>query len=254
MTRLREEPPVPTLEVKELHHRFEKGPEMLRGVSVTFQSGTMTAIMGPSGSGKSTLLNCISGLVRPKTGKVLYNGADLTGFSQSDLDKLHRRSWGFIFQSYNLVDALTSADNVKLPALFDRKRMDNATVEAALGRVGMAGFAHRYPDQLSGGQRQRVAIARAIASTREVVFADEPTGALNSATALQILDLLGEIHTSGTTLVMVTHDSQVAARADRVLVLVDGRIVEDLSLGHYEEAEAPSRLTTVTEALQRRSV
>lgn len=120
MTRLREEPPVPTLEVKELHHRFEKGPEVLRGVSVTFQSGTMTAIMGPSGSGKSTLLNCISGLVRPKTGKVLYNGADLTGFSQSDLDKLHRRSWGFIFQSYNLVDALTSADNVKLPALFDR--------------------------------------------------------------------------------------------------------------------------------------
>ena len=100
MTRLREEPPVPTLEVKELHHRFEKGPEVLRGVSVTFQSGTMTAIMGPSGSGKSTLLNCISGLVRPKTGKVLYNGADLTGFSQSDLDKLHRRSWGFIFQSY----------------------------------------------------------------------------------------------------------------------------------------------------------
>mgnify|MGYP001941819185 FL=1 len=227
MTRLREEPPVPTLEVKELHHRFEKGPEVLQGVSVTFQSGTMTAIMGPSGSGKSTLLNCISGLVRPKTGKVLYNGADLTGFSQSDLDKLHRRSWGFIFQSYNLVDALTSADNVKLPALFDRKRMDNATVEAALGRVGMAGFAHRYPDQLSGGQRQRVAIARAIASTREVVFADEPTGALDSESRREVMTHLEALSQAGSTVIIVTHDPVVAASASRVLFLFDGQIADD---------------------------
>ena len=121
-------------------------------------------------------------------------------------------------------------------------------------RMGIAKLATSGVTEVSGGQLQRAGICRALINDPGIVFADEPTGALNSATALQILDLLGEIHASGTTLVMVTHDAQVAARADRVLVLVDGRIVEDLSLGRYEEAEAPSRLTTVTEALQRRSV
>lgn len=223
----REESPVPTLEVTELHHRFAKGPQVLRDISVTFQSGTMTAIMGPSGSGKSTLLNCISGLVRPTSGKVFYDGTDLSGFSQGDLDRLRRRSWGFIFQSYNLVDALTAADNVKLPALFDRKRMDDATVEAALGRVGMTGFGHRYPDQLSGGQRQRVAIARAIASTREVVFADEPTGALDSESRREVMANLNALPQAGSTVIIVTHDPTVAASASRVLFLFDGQIADD---------------------------
>ena len=148
-------------------------------------------------------------------------------------------------------------DNIVLPGFLAglRPRPEvTARGEELMKRMGIAELAASSVTEVSGGQLQRAGICRALINDPGIVFADEPTGALNSATALQILDLLGQVHASGTTLVMVTHDAQVAVRADRVLVLVDGRIVEDLSLGRYEEAEAPSRLTTVTEALQRRSV
>ncbi|MFZ2164173.1 MAG: ABC transporter ATP-binding protein [Propionibacteriaceae bacterium] len=217
------------LSVHDLHHQFGRTPEVLRGVTMEIEAGTMTAIMGPSGSGKSTLLNCMSGLVRPTSGRILYRGEDLAQLSQRRLDRLRRTSWGFIFQSYNLIDALTALDNVLLPALFEGNRMTDAVASEALLRVGLSGFERRYPDQLSGGQRQRVAIARALATRRDIVFADEPTGALDSTSRKEVMQNVHALPAMGSTVVLVTHDPTVAVAAARVVFLYDGRIVGDES-------------------------
>ena len=230
---------------------------VLRDLDVGIEPGQFVAIMGPSGSGKSTLLHCLSGMDRPSAGSVLLGDTEITTMSEKELAALRLTRFGFVFQQAHLMTTLCLLDNIVLPGFLAglRPRSEvTARGEELMERMGIAELATSGVTEVSGGQLQRAGICRALINDPGIVFADEPTGALNSATALQILDLLGEIHASGTTLVMVTHDAQVAARADRVLVLVDGRIVEDLSLGRYEEAEAPSRLTTVTEALQRRSV
>lgn len=215
--------------VRELSHRFGSSTEVLRGISFDVAPATMTAIMGPSGSGKSTLLNCMAQLVRPTGGTVSYRGTDLAQIKQRALDQLRRKSWGFVFQSYNLIDALTAVDNVKLPALFDGTRMSTQTAVQALERVGLAGLEDRYPDQLSGGQCQRVAIARALAAQRDVVFADEPTGALDSESRREVMQNLQALPSSGGTVVLVTHDPNVAAVASRVIFLYDGQIADDES-------------------------
>jgi len=181
------------------------------------------------------------------------------GFPEPEqaLAVLRLTRFGFVFQRAHLMTTLCLLDNIVLPGFLAglRPRSEvTARGEELMERMGIAELATSGVTEVSGGQLQRAGICRALINDPGIVFADEPTGALNSATALQILDLLGEIHASGTTLVMVTHDSQVAARADRVLVLVDGQITEDLLLGRYEEADGPARLTTVTEALQRHSV
>ena len=230
---------------------------VLESLDLDIERGQFVAIMGPSGSGKSTLLHCLSGMDRPSGGSVLLGDTEITSLSEKELAALRLTRFGFVFQQAHLMPTLCLLDNIVLPGYLAglRPRPEiTARGRRLMERMGISEQAASGVTEVSGGQLQRAGICRALINDPGIVFADEPTGALNSATALQILDLLGEVNASGTTLVMVTHDAQVAARADRVLVLVDGRIEEDLSLGRYRETEAPSRLVTVTEALQRRSV
>ena len=245
----------PALRARHLSKSYHS--PVLRDLDLEVEQGQFIAIMGPSGSGKSTLLHCLSGMDRPDAGSVLLGGTDITSLNEKELAALRLTRFGFVFQQAHLMTTLCLLDNIVLPGFLAglRPRPEvTARGEELMERMGIAELAASGVTEVSGGQLQRASICRALINDPGIVFADEPTGALNSTTALQILDLLGEIHASGTTLVMVTHDSQVAARADRVLVLVDGRIMEDLSLGRYEAVKGPSRLETITEALQRRSV
>ena len=201
----------------------------LAGVTVGFTRGTFSAVMGPSGSGKSTLLHCAAGLDRPVAGQVLLDGTELGSFSEDARTRLRRDRAGFVFQEYNLVSSLTAAQNVELPLRLAGKRPRPAAVAEALEAVDLAGRAHHRPSELSGGEQQRVAVARALISRPAVVFADEPTGALDSAASHQVLDLLRSlVDRHGGTVVLVTHDPVAAARADRVVILADGGIVDDL--------------------------
>jgi putative ABC transport system ATP-binding protein len=204
----------------------------LDGVSVVFEKGTFAAVMGPSGSGKSTLLHCAAGLDRPTGGAVTIDGIRLDKLAEDELTRLRRDRIGFVFQAFNLVSALTAEQNVALPLRLAGRRPPAADVTAALGTVGLAGRARHRPSELSGGEQQRVAVARALISRPAVVFADEPTGALDSATSRQVLGLLRAlVDEHGQTVVMVTHDPVAAACADRVVFLADGRIADDLTGG-----------------------
>ena len=214
-----------------LARRFEAGRLVLDGVTVGFDEGSITAIMGPSGSGKTTLLYCLSGMLRPTAGRVLYGEIDIAAQPQRKLDELRRTAFGFIFQAYNLIDALTAVQNVRLPSMFGARVVSQTDAIEALAQVGLAGFADRYPAELSGGQCQRVAIARALAVRRSVLFADEPTGALDSTARREVLQHLTALPGLGTSVVMVTHDPMVAATASRVQFLYDGRIVDSLQGG-----------------------
>ena len=230
---------------------------VLDNLDLDIEQGQFVAIMGPSGSGKSTLLHCLSGMDRPSGGSVLLGDTEITSLSEKELAALRLTRFGFVFQQAHLMPTLCLLDNIVLPGYLAglRPRPEiTARGRSLMERMGIADLADNGVTEVSGGQLQRAGICRALINDPGIVFADEPTGALNSATAQQILDLLGQVHASGTTLVMVTHDARVAARADRVLVLVDGSIAEDLALGEYEEARAAQRLSTVSEALQRRSV
>ncbi|MEV1245678.1 ABC transporter ATP-binding protein [Nonomuraea sp. NPDC050022] len=201
----------------------------LRQVSAGFPRGSFTAVMGPSGSGKSTLLQCAAGLDRPDSGAVLIAGQDITRLAEKELAVLRRDRIGVIFQAFNLVPSLTAWQNVILPRRLARRRPDPSHVRELLHRVGLAGREGHRPAQLSGGQQQRVAIARALLGRPEVLFADEPTGALDRRTGHEVLALLREaVDEFGQTVVMVTHDPEAAARADRVLFLTDGLIVDVL--------------------------
>ena len=230
---------------------------VLESLDLDIERGQFVAIMGPSGSGKSTLLHCLSGMDRPSAGSILLGDTDVTALSEKELAALRLTRFGFVFQQAHLLTTLCLLDNIVLPGYLAglRPRPEiTARGRSLMERMGIADLADNGVTEVSGGQLQRAGICRALINDPGIVFADEPTGALNSATAQQILDLLGQVHASGTTLVMVTHDARVATRADRVLVLVDGSIAEDLALGEYEEARAAQRLSTVSEALQRRSV
>ena len=202
----------------------------LREVSVGLPKGGFTAIMGPSGSGKSTFLHCAAGLDRPTSGSVMLGGTDLSGLSETKLTELRRERAGFIFQAFNLVSSLTVAQNITLPVRLAGKRADGARLAEVVRRVGLTERTHHRPGQLSGGQQQRVAIARALIADPEVIFADEPTGALDTMTAREVLVLLREtVDALGQTIVMVTHDPVAAAYADTVLFLADGRIADSMT-------------------------
>jgi putative ABC transport system ATP-binding protein len=213
----------------------------LRGVDVSFPVNSFTAIMGPSGSGKSTLLHCAAGLDRVTAGRVLIDGTDITDLNETRLTELRRASTGFIFQSFNLLPSLTAEQNVALPLRLAGRRHDRRDVLRALALAGLEGKAGSRPSELSGGQQQRVAIARALVTRPAVLFADEPTGALDLTTGRRLLEtlrtLVGAPGTPGrpgdpsrpvTTIVMVTHDPSVAAYADRVLFLADGALAGEL--------------------------
>jgi putative ABC transport system ATP-binding protein len=218
----------------------------LRGITHTFPSGSFTAVMGPSGSGKSTLLQVAAGLDRPTRGEVVLGGMPLGPLNETALTRLRRSSMGFVFQAYNLLDALTAYDNVALPARLAGLRVDRAAVLAALHEVGLDDRVRRRPPELSGGQQQRVAIARALHAQPDVLFADEPTGALDRSSGRQVLELLRAASDDhGQTVVMVTHDPLAASYAHSVLFLADGQIV-----GRVENADA-TRIAAVMTELER---
>ncbi|WP_409184235.1 ABC transporter ATP-binding protein [Amycolatopsis sp. VS8301801F10] len=200
----------------------------LDGVSLSFPRGGFTAVMGPSGSGKSTFLHCAAGLDRPTSGSVLLDDQELGKLSETQLTKLRRDKVGFVFQAFNLLPALTVEQNVVLPLRLAGRRADRRRVAEMLGHVGLSDRRKHLPGQLSGGQQQRVAIARALVSRPAVLFADEPTGALDTRTAGEILGLLSESVRGGLTVVMVTHDPVAASYADRVVFLADGRVAGEL--------------------------
>ncbi|WP_354637711.1 ABC transporter ATP-binding protein [Kitasatospora camelliae] len=200
----------------------------LQEVDLTVHAGEFLAVMGPSGSGKSTLLALAGGLDRPTAGRVLVEGTPLEGLSRSRLADARRRSVGYVFQDYNLIPALTAAENIALPRELDGASTRTARTEAlaALAELGIGELADRFPDGMSGGQQQRVAIARALIGERRLVLADEPTGALDSATGDAVLGVLRARCDAGAAVVMVTHDAAHAAWADRVVYLRDGRITD----------------------------
>ncbi|MEU0391090.1 ABC transporter ATP-binding protein [Streptomyces chartreusis] len=199
-------------------------------VSLAFPAGTFTAVMGPSGSGKSTLLQCAAGLDRPTSGSVRLAGTELAGLSERRLTLLRRERVGFVFQAFNLLPSLTAEQNVALPLRLAGRRVPKARVRQALQQVGLAERARHRPSRLSGGQQQRVALARALITRPDVLFADEPTGALDTRTGREVLGLLrGMVDREGQTVVMVTHDPVAAAYADRVVFLVDGGVHGELT-------------------------
>ncbi|MFD4675323.1 ABC transporter ATP-binding protein [Lentzea sp. NPDC058450] len=201
----------------------------LDGITVSVRKGTFTAVMGPSGSGKSTFLHCASGMDRPTSGRVLLGDTDLGGLKETALTQVRRDRIGFVFQAYNLLPSLTVEQNITLPLRLAGRSADRGWLGEIVRRVGLDGRLDRLPAELSGGQQQRVAIARALVARPEVVLADEPTGALDSRTAQQVLGLLRSIvDEMGQTVLMVTHDPVAASAAHSVLFLADGRLAGEL--------------------------
>ena len=220
------------VEGKNLTRRYGEGDtavEALRGCSMDVRRGELTAVMGPSGSGKSTLMHILAGLDRPTTGEVSIDGTDITKLGDTELTKLRREHIGFIFQFFNLLPMLTAEENIVLPLELAGRKVEKEWVDEVIGKIGLDDRRNHRPSELSGGQQQRVAIARALVSKPTVIFADEPTGNLDSTTSAEILELLREsVSDYGQTTVMVTHDANAAAIADRVLFLADGCIVKEL--------------------------
>jgi putative ABC transport system ATP-binding protein len=223
-------PPSAAVSAFDLVRRYGEGDsavEAVRGVSLEVPAGQFTAIMGPSGSGKSTLMHLLAGLDRPTEGSVEIAGQDITTMSDKKLTLLRRKHIGFVFQAFNLVPTLTAEENVTLPLSIAGKKIDRAWVDSVLQRVGLDDRRSHRPAEMSGGQQQRVAVARALVAEPTVLFADEPTGNLDSHTSAEVLALLREAASVyGQTIVMVTHDDGAAEAADRVIHFVDGRAEE----------------------------
>jgi putative ABC transport system ATP-binding protein len=221
--------------------------DALRGVSLDVASGKLTAVMGPSGSGKSTLMHILAGLDRPTSGEVAVDGTNITRLGDTELTKLRREHIGFIFQFFNLLPMLNAEENVTLPLSLAGERPDPAWVDELMDKVGLSDRRNHRPSELSGGQQQRVAIARSLITKPTVLFADEPTGNLDSETSAEILDLLREsVDTYGQTTLMVTHDPGAAATSDRVLFLADGHLVKDMGRSTSSEVLAAMNDLTPT--------
>ena len=221
------------IELKDVYKIYREGLESevraLDGVSLTIEKGEFVAIVGQSGSGKSTMMNVLGCLDIPTRGDYHLNGVDVRELSDRELSAIRNKEIGFIFQQYNLIQNLTVLENVELPLIYQGVGLDDRREMAmeALERVGLAGRVKHKPTEMSGGQQQRVAIARAIATHPPIIMADEPTGALDSKTGLEVLGFLRELNKEGTTVILITHDNSIAATARRVVRLTDGKIVED---------------------------
>ena len=230
------------VELRALSREFSLGATSvlaLDRVSLAFPKATFTAVMGPSGSGKSTLLQCAAGLDRSTSGSVTVGGTELTGLSETKLTLLRRERIGFVFQAFNLLPSLTAEQNVALPLRLAGRRPPKARVREVLEQVGLGDRARHRPTELSGGQQQRIALARALITRPEVLFGDEPTGALDSRTGREVLDLLrAMVDREGRTVVMVTHDPVAASYADRAVFLVDGRVNGELTGAGAEDIAA----------------
>jgi putative ABC transport system ATP-binding protein len=217
----------------------EAAVDALAGVSLSILSGELSAVMGPSGSGKSTLMHILAGLDRPTSGTVRISGEDITRMNDNQLTTLRRKHIGFIFQFFNLLPMLTAEENILLPLTLAGEKPDAAWVEELIGKVGLADRRKHRPSELSGGQQQRVAIARSLITRPTVLFADEPTGNLDSTTSEEILALLrGSVDEYGQTIVMVTHDPGAAAIADRTMFIADGKLVKDIGRSTAEQVTA----------------
>lgn len=237
----------PSLECRGLTKTYlttDPPARVLAGVDLTVRSGEFVAVMGASGSGKSTLLHCLSGMDRPSTGTVCLAGDDLTSLDDAAMSRVRLTEMGFVFQQAHFLANLSIRDNILLPALKAAPRHREtaiARVDGLLERFGIAPVARHGISQVSGGQLQRASICRALAAEPSVLFADEPTGALNSSATVEVMDTLTDVHRSGTTVVMVTHDPASAARADRVVYLRDGLLIDTRELGPWQPDRSATR-------------
>ena len=225
-------PHAPACGTRHLTKVFETGEQnvvAVNDVSLAIERGTFTAIMGPSGSGKSTLMHCMAGLDRPTDGAVHVGADNIAAMAEKDVTRVRRDKVGFIFQSFNLLPTLTAEQNILLPLDLAGRKVDRGLFDEVVDSLGLRDRLRHRPSQLSGGQQQRVAVARALITQPEVIFADEPTGALDQKTGIALLEYLQHCaRQRGQTIIMVTHDPRAAAYSDRVLMLIDGRIVADM--------------------------
>ncbi len=229
---------VPVIELQDVTRHYQMGPTTVKavdGVSFSVRQGEFVAVIGPSGSGKSTLMNIIGCLDSPTSGSYFLNGVDVSRMNRSQLAAIRNRSIGFVFQTFNLLGRETAVENVELPLIYagisPRERKETAL--RMLARVQLEDRSDHVPNQLSGGQRQRVAIARALATQPAIILADEPTGALDSKTGVEIMNLFHELNAEGVTLIMVTHDNDLARQARRVVQIRDGRVLQDVAAEEF---------------------
>ena len=220
-----------TLKIEGLKKYYGKDEMLVKavdGIDLEIENGKFTAIIGTSGSGKSTLLHCIAGLDKPTEGKVFLGDEDLYKLSDSELSKIRRKEFGFIFQSFNLIPVLSVYDNIVLPILLDGSKEDPIYIDSIIKSMGLEEQVKKFPNELSGGQQQRVAIARALSNRPSVIFADEPTGNLDSKTTEEVMQVLRDtVNDFGRTLVMITHNQKIAETADRIVTISDGKIISD---------------------------
>ena len=219
------------LDIINLNKTYGKGENKvhaLKDINLSIEKGKFTAIIGPSGSGKSSLLNCIAGLDNISSGKVLLNGKDISTLSENKLSKLRSEEFGFIFQSFNLIPVINVYENIILPISIDDKKVDKEYINNIIEKLGLEDKINKFPNELSGGQQQRVAIARALANKPKIIFADEPTGNLDSKTTEEVMDLLEScVENFGQTLVMITHNNEIAKTADVCIEIKDGQIIKN---------------------------
>lgn len=220
------------IELDSIVRNFRVGTEevkVLRGISLTIEKGEYVALMGPSGSGKSTLMNLLGCLDTPTAGRYVLNGTDVSGLTDNELAEIRNKEIGFVFQTFNLLPRSIALDNVALPLVYAGLSNEARTsrAEEVLGQVGLSDRMTHRPNQLSGGQRQRVAVARALVNSPSLILADEPTGNLDSKTSVEIMGLMDEIHANGNTLIVVTHEEDIAQHAHRIIRLIDGQVASD---------------------------
>lgn len=219
------------LNIINLNKTYGKGENKvhaLKDINLSIEKGKFTAIIGPSGSGKSSLLNCIAGLDNISSGKVLLNGKDISTLNENKLSKLRSEEFGFIFQSFNLIPVINVYENIVLPISIDDKKVDKEYINNIIEKLGLEDKINKFPNELSGGQQQRVAIARALANKPKIIFADEPTGNLDSKTTEEVMDLLEScVENFGQTLVMITHNNEIAKTADVCIEIKDGQIIKN---------------------------
>ncbi|MDM8128800.1 ABC transporter ATP-binding protein [Paraclostridium benzoelyticum] len=219
------------LEITNLNKIYGKGDnkvQALKDINLSIEKGKFTTIIGPSGSGKSTLLNCIAGLDTVSSGKVILKGKDIATLNENKLSKLRSEEFGFIFQSFNLIPVINVYENIILPISIDDKKIDKKYIDSIIDKLGLKDKINKFPNELSGGQQQRVAIARALANKPKIIFADEPTGNLDSKTTEEVMNLLGScVKDFGQTLVMITHNNEIANMADICIEIKDGKLYMD---------------------------
>lgn len=213
------------ISLNKIYGKGENKVQALKDINLYIEKGKFTAIIGPSGSGKSTLLNCIAGLDNISSGKVLLEGKDISTLSDNGLSKLRSEEFGFIFQSFNLIPVINVYENIILPISIDDKKVDKGHIDNIIDKLGLKDKINKFPNELSGGQQQRVAIARALANKPKIIFADEPTGNLDSKTTDEVMNLLNScVEEFGQTLVMITHNNEIAKMADICIEIRDGKI------------------------------